>query len=41
MTTHNIIRRARLGTALAVLAFAAPAALVPVTPAVAQSSSTY
>jgi pilus assembly protein CpaC len=41
MTTHNIIRRARLGTALAVLAFAAPAVLVPVTPAVAQSSSTY
>lgn len=41
MTTRNFMRRARLGTALAVLAVAAPAVLVPVAPAVAQSASTY
>jgi pilus assembly protein CpaC len=38
MTTRHILRRARLGTALAVLAVAAPAALAPVTPALAQSA---
>jgi pilus assembly protein CpaC len=38
MTNTNILRRARLGTALAALALAAPVALTPITPAVAQSS---
>ena len=38
MTSRHILRRARLGTALAVLAVAAPAALAPVTPALAQSA---
>ena len=39
MTTRHILSRARLGTALAVLAVAAPAALAPATPAFAQSGS--
>lgn len=41
MTTRNMLRRARLGTAVAVLAIAAPAVLLPVSPAAAQSASTY
>ena len=41
MTTRNMLRRARLGTAVAVLAIAAPAVLLPVAPAAAQSASTY
>jgi len=39
MTTRRIISRARLGTALAVLALAAPAALVPATPAFAETGT--
>ena len=39
MTTRHILSRARLGTALAVLAVAVPAALAPATPAFAQSGS--
>jgi pilus assembly protein CpaC len=38
MTTRNFMSRARVGTALAALALAAPAALVPVSPATAQST---
>ncbi|HET9810093.1 MAG TPA: type II and III secretion system protein family protein [Sphingomicrobium sp.] len=42
MTTRQLIRSARVGTAFAALAVAVPAALVPATPAAAQSSgSTY
>ena len=41
MTNRNFIRRARLGTALAALAVAFPAALVPTAPAAAQGSGTY
>ncbi len=41
MTTRTILSRARLGTALAALAIAVPTALVPVTPAAAQSASSY
>ena len=39
MTTRRIISRARLGTALAVLAVAAPAALAPATPAFAETGT--
>lgn len=38
MTTHHLLRRARLGTTVALLAMAAPAALAPA-PAAAQSAS--
>src|SRR6187551_2480084 len=38
MNSRFILRRARLGTALAVLAVAAPVALAPVSPALAQSA---
>jgi len=41
MTTRTIMSRARLGTALAALAIAVPTALAPVTPAAAQSASSY
>ena len=41
MTTRTFMSRARLGTALAALAIAVPAALVPATPAAAQSASSY
>ena len=40
MTSRNFIHRARLGTAIAI-AIAVPAALAPVTPALAESGSTY
>jgi len=41
MTSRNLIRRARLGTALAALAVALPAAIVPTAPAAAQPAGTY
>jgi pilus assembly protein CpaC len=41
MTTRHILRRARLGTAAALVAIAAPAALTFAAPAAAQSASSY
>ncbi|HWI77247.1 MAG TPA: type II and III secretion system protein family protein [Sphingomicrobium sp.] len=41
MTTLTFMSRARLGTALAALAIAVPATLAPITPAAAQSASSY
>ncbi|MGN6156232.1 MAG: type II and III secretion system protein family protein [Sphingomicrobium sp.] len=41
MTTRTLMSRARLGTALAALAIAAPATVLPISPAAAQSASSY
>ena len=41
MTTRQLIRRARVGTALAAIAIAVPVAVAPVAPATAQDSGTY
>ena len=41
MTTRHILRSARLGTAIALVAIAAPAALTMAAPAAAQSASSY